>query len=147
VTVSVQRRARYDLFGTFETHESDLVSLRRHLNLLGCEVSRFGDAVACGLDRRAVDHVLARFEPAGIIGVNQDFARFDLLVSGMGNLTPQEFADFMITRTGCTPNIVRKISRSAPMRIESCLTRAAAHQFMGDYAAIGIPTFARLIRH
>lgn len=146
VATSVQRTALYDLFCTIETDTTDLICLRRHLSLLGCQTGGFGDTLATGLDRRALDHVLARFGHSGVFGINQDFERFDLLVSGSGSLSAQEFADFLITRTGCTPNMVREISRAAPMRIESCLTRSAAQQFMGDYAAIGIPTFARLIR-
>ena len=146
VAVSAQRTALYDLFGTLETSKNDLIRLRRHLTHLGCRAGRFGDALASGLDRRARDHVLTRFGQAGLFGINQDFERFDLLVSGNGSLSAREFADFLITRTGCAPGVVRKISPSAPLRIESCLTRAATRQFLGDYAAIGIPAFARLIR-
>ena len=146
LAVSMQRVARYDLFCTIETDTTDLIQLRRHLGLLGCPTRGLGDALASGLDRRALDHVMARFGHSGVFGVNQDFERFDLLVSGRGSLSDQEFADFLITRTGCTPDMVRKITAAAPMRIESCLSRTAARQFLGDYAAIGIPAFARLIR-
>ena len=147
VAVSMQRVALYDLFCTIETDTTDLIQLRRHLSLLGCPTKGFGDTLASGLDRRSLDHVMARFGQSGVFGINQDFARFDLLVSGKGSLSDQEFADFLITRTGCTPNMVRRITPAAPMRIESCLTRTAARQFLGDYAAIGIPAVAQLIRH
>ncbi len=147
LTVTMQRVALYDLFCTIETDTTDMMQLRRHLRLLGCPTSGFGDTLASGLDRRSLDHVMARFGQSGVFGINQDFARFDLLVSGKGSLTDQEFADFLITRTGCTPKMVRAITPTAPMRIESCLTRTAASQFLGDYGAIGIPAFARLIRH
>ncbi len=147
LATSKQRVALYDLFCTIETDTTDLIQLRRHLSLLGCPTKGFGDTLASGLDRRSLDHVMARFGQSGVFGINQDFARFDLLVSGKGSLSEQEFADFLITRTGCAPSMVRKITPATPMRIESCLTRTAAQQFLGDYAAIGIPAFARLIRH
>jgi len=147
VTASAQRTARHDIYCTIETDAMDLSCLRKHLNLMGIEAGGFGDALASGIDRRALHHLMTRFAPSGIFGINQDFARFDLLVSGRGSLSESEFFDFLITRTGCTPNMVRKISPAAPMRIESCLTRAAAQQFIADYATIGIPAFPRLIRN
>jgi len=147
VVASPVTSARHDLFCTIETDAMDMAALTRHLSLMGVAIGGFGDAIASGLDQRTLDHVLARFGQCGVFGINQDFMRFDLLVSGPGSLSTSEFTDFIITRTGATPNMVRRISRHAPIRIESCLTRSAAQAFIGDYATIGLPAFARLIRN
>ncbi len=143
--VSEHQTARYDLFAQSGLTEVEDAELRRYLRLLGCSIGSFGDAVASGLELRVLDRVLARFPNLDLLGVNQVFQRYELLIIGKGSLTLQEFADFLMTRPVAQSIPMRKLQEALPLRVESCLSRAAAKQFLADYSAIGMQTLTRLV--
>ena len=145
-TVSGQSTAPYDLFtgGVGQSH--DLAPLRRHLAHLGCGDAGPGAALASGLDGRMLSHILSRFPQLGLLGINQAFQRFHLTLVGQGRLTAQEFQDFLATRAKFGVNLRLDIAAGRGVRIETGLSRAATLQFLADYATIGIPARADLIR-
>jgi hypothetical protein len=143
--MSEHRTARYDLFAQSPLCEQDDADVKRHLRLLGASTGGFGDALGSGLERRVLERVLARFADLDLIGVNQIFQRHELLIVGKGSLTLQEFADFLMTRPAAQWIPMRNLLDALPMRVESCLTRAAAKQFLADYSAIGIEAITRLV--
>lgn len=145
-TLSAQNNARYDLFAPVAGWNVDLGALRRHLVHLGCADAGLGAVLASGLDRRMLSHILAKFGSLGLLGVDQAFQRFDLTLIGPGRLTAQEFHDFLATRAKFGGHLRMDIAAGRGVRIETGLSRAATVQFLSDYATIGIPARADLIR-
>ena len=139
-----QAKERFDLFGPVAAQPP--TSLRTHIRALGQLQSGPGDAWATDLDRQLIRHFLAKFPDFELFAVRQEFQRFDLFISGKGNLSTREFDDFLATRTGEKPRPTTRPTQAQPLRIESWLTRAAAWQFLRDYSEIGIPAHAKLIR-
>lgn len=145
-TPSAQNSARYDLFAPVAGQSPDLSLVRRHLVHLGCGDAGPGAVLASGLDRRMLNQILTRFSGLGLFGVNQAFQRFDLTLTGPGRLTPREFQDFLATRSNFGNWQRHEAVAGKGVRIETGLPRAAALQFLADYATIGIPARADLIR-
>lgn len=145
-TLSQAISARLDLFADKDLDDTRAGALDRELRLLGHAPGGFGDALACGLEPRVLDRLLAKFPDFGLFGVDQAFQRHELLVLGRGSLGAQEFIDFLLTRPMIRRNPPRDILRALPLRLESNLTRTAAVQFLADYAAIGLRTVTRLQR-
>ena len=145
-TVSGQLAARHDLFASMTGGAPDLGALRRHLTHLGCKDAGPVAALACGLDARMLSRILSRFANMGLFGVNQAFQRYNLTLVGQGRLTAQEFQDFLATRAKFGATLHHDIAAGRGVRIETGLSRAAAVQFLADYATIGIPARADLIR-
>jgi len=143
--MSENRTARYDLFAQSPLSEQDEIDVKRHLRLLGAATGGFGDAIGSGLERPVMERVLARFANLDLAGVNQVFQRHELLIVGKGSLSLQEFADFLMTRPAAQWIPLRKLLEALPLRVEACLTRAAAKQFLADYSAIGIEAKTRLV--
>ena len=143
---SAQSSAQFDLFAPVTSKCPDLSFVRRHLVHLGCGDTGPSAALATGLDRRMLSHILNRFPGLGLFGVNQAFQRFDLTLTGPGLLTPREFQDFLATRAQCGGWQRLETAAGRGIRIETGLPRAAALQFLADYATIGIPARADLIR-
>ena len=146
VVMSEQQSARYDIFSEAELTEQECTAVRRHLRLLGCTIGGFGGAIGSGMDRRAVERVLARFPDLGLFGTNQAFQRHELLVIGRGTLTQQEFIDFLMTRPVAGAIPAKQLLNALPLRVEAFLTRSAARQFLADYSAIGMQAITRLVR-
>ena len=144
MSIASQAKERFDLFGPVDEHPP--TSLCTHIRALGQLQAGPGDAWATGLDRQLIRHFMAKFPDFGLFAVRQEFQRFDLFINGKGNLSGWEFDDFLVTRTGEKPRPAARPTPDQPLRIEAWLTRAAAGQFLRDYAEIGIPAFARLIR-
>lgn len=134
-------QAVYDLFGGNISTRPQRRDLGRHLRLLGLQPCHFSGALAAGLDRRMLDHLLHRFAPAGVFGLNRAFQRFDLFLTASREMGPRALRDFLTTRQvgGDTEAL-----QAAPMRIDTGLSHSAARQFQGDYDLIGLETFARL---
>lgn len=145
-TLSAQSSASYDLFAPVAGQCPDLAPLRRHLAHLGCADRGPAAVLASELDRRMLSHILARFPKIGLLGVNQAFQRFDLTLTGQGRLTTPEFQDFLATRATFGGWVRLDLVAGRGIRIETGLSRAAALQFLADYATIGIPARADLIR-
>jgi hypothetical protein len=143
--MSEHRSARFDLFAQSELSERDEVEVKRHLRLLGAATGGFGNAVGSGLERIVLDRMLARFADLDLVGVNQAFQRHELVIVGKGSLSLQEFADFLMTRPAAHWIPMRNLLEALPMRVEGCLTRPAAKQFLSDYSAIGIEAITRLV--
>jgi hypothetical protein len=143
--MSEHRTARYDLFAQSPMSEQDEIELKRHLRLLGAATGGFGDALGSGLERRVLERVMAKFANLDLAGVNQVFQRHELLIVGKGSLSLQEFADFLMTRPAAQWIPMRNLLDALPMRVEACLTRTAAKQFLADYTAIGIEAITRLV--
>ena len=144
--ISEHQTALYDLFAARNLTGIDHAEVKRHLRLMGCGIGGFGDAIGVGLERRVLDRVLRQFPKLGLFGVDRAFQRYELLVTGKGALSGQEFADFMLSRPAIRPNHQRNLLQSLPLRLESWLTRPAAVQFLGDCGSIGILAVTRLVR-
>lgn len=144
--LSEHQTAFYDLFADRKLSPTDHAEVRHQLRLMGCGLGGFGDAVGVGLERRALDRILAQFPRLGLFGVDRAFQRYELLVVGKGALSGQEFADFMMSRPATQAIQPRKLMDSLPLRLENWLTRPAAEQFLGDYGSIGIQAETRLVR-
>jgi hypothetical protein len=143
--MSEHRTARYDLFAQSPLSEQDEIEVKRHLRLLGAATGGFGDALGSGLERRLLERVMAKFANLDLVGVNQAFQRHELLIVGKGSLSLQEFADFLMTRPAAQWIPMRNLLDALPMRVEACLTRSAAKQFLADYTDIGIEAITRLV--
>lgn len=143
--ISDHQTAIYDLFAPSGLTEAEDMEVRRFLSLVGAVPGGFGDAVGTGLDRRELDRVVARFSAIDLVGVNQAFQRHDLLIIGKGSLTTTEFADFLMTRPAAQTIPARKLMEALPLRLEGCLTRSKARQFLADYSAIGMQAVIRLV--
>jgi hypothetical protein len=136
----------YDLFAETRLSAINHAEVRRQLRLMGCRIGGFGDAIGMELERRVLDRILAQLPGLGLFGVDRAFQRYELLVTGKGTLSEQEFADFMTSHPAAGPVDPRKLMMSLPLTLENWLTRPAAGQFLGDYRLIGIQTMTRLVR-
>ena len=144
--ISEHRTAFYDLFATHPLTQINHAEVKRHLRLMGCGIGGFGDAVGLGLEKRALDRILAQFPDLGLFGVDRAFQRYELLVTGKGTLSGQEFTDFMMSRPTLHGLQLNQLLGALPLRLETWLTRPAAKQFLGDYGSIGIQAVTRLVR-
>ena len=138
--------ALYDLFAEARLSDINQAEVRRQLRLMGCSSGGFADAVGQGLQRRVLDRILVQLPGLGLFGIDRVFQRYELVVTGKGTLSEQEFADFMASRPVVTSVDPRKLMASLPLTLENWLTRPAARQFLGDYRLIGLQTVARLMR-
>lgn len=132
VTVAARDGAVHDLFAPAGFVAP--AALTRYLALLGCEASE--EALACGLEARAADLVLARFGGLGLVCVNQAFQRYDLYITGSGALSCLEAADFLASRRVVEAH--DRLQKGQAIRIETGLSRKLARQFLLDYRHIGL---------
>lgn len=142
MAVSNPAAALYDLLPDHSAPFSVPQTISEALKRLGLAPCKLTGAVAARLDRKTRDHVLARFPNAGLQAMNRDFQRFDLFLTGTHSVSPRELADFLVSRSDLPRHRLERMS--APLRIESGLTRDSALAFQADYAALGLETCARL---
>ncbi len=121
-------------------------TLGRYLALMGATSCRFSGALASGLTLHQAKHICARFPHSGLIALDRAFQRFDLFLTGIGDLAPQDVAEFLSTRANLSGAMVECVTPLQPLQIENGLTRGVTQQFRADYAAIGLQTCARLCR-
>ncbi len=114
-------------------------ALLRLLGQLGATACAFGGAIAGAMDARSAALVVAR-HGMQVQALNRDFQRFDLYLTGRNGVSDKELADFFATRCAKPRERLLTTDAERPTRIESGLTRAAARQFMSDYATFGIET-------
>lgn len=145
VTLAAQIGARYDLFAAGGRMGPGLNALCQHLALLGCVIRGPSKALATGLDRRTLNHVMTHFAHLNLVGVNQAFQRYQLYLTGYGRLTQNELRDFLTTRGANWADARDAIESGKGWRVEGGLSRAAARQFLMDYATIGLPARADLM--
>ena len=143
-TAQSDRNAVCDLFVIKPLPASVSRQLGRYLALMGATPCRFSGAVAQGLTVHQARQICARFPNSGLICLDRAFQRFDLFLTGIGDLAPQDVAEFLSTRTNLSGAMVECVTRLQPLQIENCLTRGVTRQFRADYAAIGLETSARL---
>lgn len=122
-----------------------LAPLLRFLRRLGLATCPLTGAVAAGIDRVMVRTVLRRFPDCGLVALNRDFQRFDLVLAGTPMPVRHELASFLAARTALPPQAFARPDRVAGLRIECSLCRADALAFQTDYAAIGLETRLRLV--
>ncbi|MGV8988861.1 MAG: hypothetical protein ACOH2H_21635 [Cypionkella sp.] len=146
ITVCAKSDALYDLFASEKEPGVNLAAVRHHLAVMGSLASGSALALATGLNQQTLAHVLARFPQQGLFGVNQLFQRYDLELVGQGQLSTQELRDFLATRGISSGQASLAIESGCGLRVEYGLSRAAARQFLLDYAAIGLPVRAELVR-
>lgn len=140
IAVSDPVSALYDLF--LNPGALPPPALSRLLSQLGAAPCAFSGAIAGALDVRSAALVVSRH--GGLVhAINRDFQRFDLYLTGRNGVSVQELADFFATRCAEPRERVLTLDALGPMRIETGLTRAAARQFMADYAAFGLETGIR----
>lgn len=136
VAVSDPERATYDLIAWGRpTRPDEAAGLLRHSRRLGLGPCALTGAAVGGADRALRDHLLARFPGAGVIAVNRDFQRFDLLLTASPGLGERDLADFLASRG---PHVAS--ASGAGLCIERGLSRADTLCFQTDYAVIGIET-------
>jgi hypothetical protein len=121
-------------------------ALLRHARLLGLGPCAMTGAAAAGLDLALRDHILRRFPGAGVIAVNRDFQRFDLVFVATPGLVLADFLDFLAPRSPLGRGEMLARATAGTLCIERGLSRADALCFQADYAVIGIETRARLIQ-
>ena len=143
-TAQSDMNAVCDLFVIKPLPASVSRQLGRYLALMGATPCRFSGAVAQGLTVHQAGQICARFPQSVLIGLDRAFQRFDLFLTGIGDLAPQDVAEFLSTRTNLSGAMVECVTRLQPLQIENCLTRGVTRQFRADYAAIGLETSARL---
>jgi hypothetical protein len=144
--VSDPGQASYDLIPFGRPADPDSArALGRHLQRLGLARCALTGAVGADLDATMRRLVLARFPQAGVVALNRDFQRFDLVLTGTPDPARRELADFLATRTSLPPSAFAGRQARAGLRIECGLTRADTLAFQADYAAIGIETRPRLV--
>lgn len=119
--------------------------LLRFLRRLGLAPCPMTGAVAAGLDTAMVRAVLRRYPDCGLLALNRDFQRFDLVIAGATAPVQPELASFLATRTALSAQAFGAAGQTGDLRIECALSRADAMAFMADYAAIGVETRPRLV--
>lgn len=146
MVISDPETARHDLMPLSAPRDrAEPARLARSLAVLGLAPCGLTGAVACDLDRAQCDHLMRRHPGAGVLAMNRDFQRFDLLLIGCDGLSRGEMADFLSART-CVPRATLERSGPAtPVPIERGLTRGQALSFHAEYAAIGLQTRLRLV--
>lgn len=144
--VSDPGQARYDLIPFARPADPDSArALAQHLQRLGLARCSMTGAVGADLDATMRRLVMARFPHAGVIALNRDFQRFDLVLTGTPDPARRELADFLSARTSLPPSaFAGRLSRT-DLRIECGLPRPDTLAFQADYAAIGIETVPRLV--
>jgi hypothetical protein len=121
------------------------IALTRHLRRLGVARCALTGAVGADLDAAMRTHVLSRFPEAGVIALNRDFQRFDLILTGAPDLPQRDLADFLAARAQVPHALLARPGAAPGLRIECALTRADTLAFQADYAAIGIETRPMLV--
>lgn len=144
VTASDPVRATYDVFACLPIDAASRRALSAHLALAGLAARRYNGALASDLHQAQAQQIMARFADCGLIALDRAFQRYDLYLTGIGTLSPQDVAEFLATRTDLSGAMLECVTPLNPLRIERGLSRSAAHMFCADYAAIGLETCARL---
>ena len=144
--VSDPGQAHYDLIPFARPADPDSArALGQHLQRLGLSRCGMTGAIGADLDATMRRLVMARFPRAGVIALNRDFQRFDLVLIGTPDPARRELADFLSARTSLPPATFAGQVCPTDLRIECGLPRADTLAFQADYAAIGIETVPRLV--
>jgi hypothetical protein len=146
VTLCPQSNAAYDVFAPTNGLGRDMAQILTHISVLACSAMDNCPPIAINLDRRMLNRLLARFPKAGLIGVNQAFQRYHLTLTGPGRISSRDLVDFLATRGCSAAATTEAVAARRGLRLESMLTRAAARQFVADYAMIGMTVRADLVR-
>ena len=140
-----QNDALYDLFVTSSQKRSDLRPQLRHLAEMGCHAAHPWPAIAVDLDRQMLAHFETRFANHGLVCVNQAFQRYDLVLTGIGDVSIRDFVDFLTVR-GHTPSVAfDAVMNDKGLKIEYALSRKAAERFVADYTMIGLQVRAEFV--
>jgi hypothetical protein len=141
-----QSEALYDLFLAPDQTSCALKPQIKHLADMGCHAADPWPALAVGLDRPMLAHFETRFPDHGLICVNQAFQRYDVVLTGLGDVSIRDFVDFLTVR-GHTPSVAfNDLMYTQGLTIESSLSRKAAEQFVADYTMIGLHVQANFVR-
>ena len=82
----------------------------------------------------------------GLVCVNQAFQRYNVILTGLGDVSIRDFVDFLTVR-GHTPSVAFDgFMHDQGLTIEYALSRKAAEQFVADYAVIGLQVRAEFVR-
>lgn len=145
LVISDPGSARYDLFSLVCLKDQAVpAALTRQLKRLGISRCLATGALASDLTPAMRDHLMRRYWGAGLLAINRDFQRFDLMLLGTDGLSRVEMADFLATRVTVSRAALNDVGPAAPICIEHGLTRAQALAFQGEYTAIGLHTRLRL---
>jgi len=145
VTVCAQSDALYELFLAPGQNRSDMKPRIKHLADMGCHAAEPWPAVAVGLDRQMIAHFETRFADHGLVCVNQAFQRYDLILTGLGDVSIRDFVDFLTVR-GHTPSVAFDgLMHDQGLTIETALSRKLAEQFVSDYTMIGLQVRAEFV--
>jgi hypothetical protein len=118
----------------------------KHLTDMGCHASDPWPALAVGLDRQMLAHFETRFADHGLVCVNQAFQRYDVILTGLGDVSIRDFVDFLTVR-GHTPSVAFDgLMQDQGLAIDTALSRKSAEQFVADYTMIGLQVRADFVR-
>lgn len=142
--ISYTKSAYYDAFVTGQIEACNRRAISAYLGHCGLVPSKFSGALAANLSFSQAERLLARFSDCNLLVLDRAFQRFDLFLTGIGDLDARDVADFLCTRTALRGLMLESVTPLAPLRLETGLPRAAAQAFCADYAAIGLKTCVRL---
>jgi len=141
-----QNHALYDLFLAPDQKRADLMSQIKYLADMGCYAAHPWPAMAVGLDRQMLTHFKTRFTNHGLVCVNQAFQRYNLILTGLGEVSIRDFVDFLTVR-GHAPSVAFDgLRHDKGLTIEKALSRKSAEQFLADYTMIGLKVRADFVR-
>lgn len=146
VETCAQSIALYDLFLAPDQKSFGLKPQIKHLSDMGCHATHPWPALAVGLDRQMLAHFETRFPDHGLICVNQAFQRYDLVLTGLGDVSIREFVDFLSVRGHAPCVAFNDLKYAQGLTIETSLSRKSAEQFVADYTMIGLQVRANVAR-
>lgn len=134
-----------DIFGVTSAHPREARALSCFIAQRGLKSCQLSGALIGNLTLSSANQIIDRFADCGLVALPRAFQRFDLYLTGIGNLTAAEVMDFLIMRGDQSGRMAESISVLAPLRVETDLGRAAAVAFCADYASIGLQVSLRFL--
>ena len=136
--LSAHSDALYDVFAMSDHKPFALKPMIKHLSDMGCHAADPWPALAVGLNRKMLVNFETHFPDHGLVCVNQAFQRYDLVLTGLGDISIRDFTDFLCMR-GHSPFVAFDgLKQGRGFSIEFALSRKAAEQFMADYTLMGL---------
>lgn len=145
VVASRSDRAAYDLF-VADAPTMVLEGLHRDLTARGIAALGRDGLVASGLDYATGRTLWRRHQASGAVRlVNQDFERFDLVLTGTEGVPGPEQHTALTELAGVPEDLTAAVLDDLPMTLEEGVTRADADRALPAYASAGLRVAAELV--